>query len=96
MLSSSRPHALGSGLDSPARRSAVNRRAVRLQCRITKQQQVGSASSPLDILVGDIRYLSERTGVDLLTTLAPVKDVHDQVPPTASGPVLELKQLVCI
>lgn len=36
-------------------------------------------SSPIDIIVRDCRFLQQHTGVDLLTTLAPVRDVHDQV-----------------
>jgi hypothetical protein len=40
----------------------------------------------MDLVVEDLRFLSERTGVDLLTPLQEVKEVHDQVcvPPATS------------
>ena len=44
-----------------------------------KVQEQARETSPLDILVSDCRFLHEHTGVDLLTTLAPVRDAHDQV-----------------
>lgn len=36
-------------------------------------------STPLDVVLRDIRYVQERTGLDIISRLAPVRDVHDQV-----------------
>jgi hypothetical protein len=33
----------------------------------------------LDVLVEDLRFLQAKTGLDLLTPLLEVKEVHDQV-----------------
>ncbi len=45
----------------------------------TAQEQQQQLATPLDVLLRDCRYLHERTGLDLISTLAPVRDVHDQV-----------------
>ena len=45
-------------------------------------------SGPLDILARDLQYLHDRTGVDLITPLTPVKDAHDQVLPIGGPEVM--------
>lgn len=43
------------------------------------KQSAGIPSSTFDILEKDLLYIQDRTGLDLLTPLAPVRDVHDKV-----------------
>ena len=43
------------------------------------KEQEPHLQTPLEILRSDVRFIEEYTGVDLLSTLAPVRDVHDQV-----------------
>ncbi len=52
----------------------------------TREEHNLTAATPMDLVVEDLRFLSERTGVDLLTPLQEVKEVHDQVcvPPATS------------
>lgn len=45
---------------------------------VAKQNAVIPAST-FDILEKDLLYIQDRTGLDLLTPLAPVRDVHDKV-----------------
>lgn len=42
-------------------------------------EQQSSLSTPLDVLAEDLRFLEAKTGLDLLTPLQEVKEVHDQV-----------------
>ena len=53
----------------------------------TREEHSPTAATPMDVVVEDLRFLSERTGVDLLTPLQEVKEVHDQVcvPPFCSN-----------
>ncbi len=44
----------------------------------TLEQQSGP-NTPLDVLTDDLRFLQAKTGLDLLTPLQEVKEVHDQV-----------------
>ncbi|KAK9829387.1 hypothetical protein WJX72_005532 [[Myrmecia] bisecta] len=44
-----------------------------------QRAQSHSDSSPLHVLLDDLRFVQEHTGIDLLTPLLPVKDAHDQV-----------------
>lgn len=63
----------------PAKRPRIACKAADAP-RIQEQQRgVQEPRTPLDILVRDCRFLHEHTGVDLLTTLAPVRDAHDTV-----------------
>ena len=38
-----------------------------------------TAASPMDVVVEDLRFLQAKTGLDLITPLQEVKEVHDQV-----------------
>ncbi|CAK0782545.1 hypothetical protein CVIRNUC_005763 [Coccomyxa viridis] len=39
----------------------------------------GTSATPLDVLLDDVRFLEAKTGLDLMTPLQEVKEVHDQV-----------------
>jgi len=43
------------------------------------KEQETHFSNSLEILRSDCRFIEAYTGVDLISTLAPVRDVHDQV-----------------
>ena len=60
-----------------------------------KRQAVEESGSvvdggPLDILARDLQFLHDRTGVDLITPLTPVKDAHDQVLPVGRPQLLHV------
>ena len=42
-------------------------------------EQQSALNTPLDVLTDDLRFLQAKTGLDLLTPLQEVKEVHDQV-----------------
>lgn len=42
-------------------------------------EQQSTLNTPLDVLTDDLRFLQAKTGLDLLTPLQEVKEVHDQV-----------------
>ena len=46
---------------------------------LTAQEQHLTAASPMDVVVEDLRFLQAKTGLDLITPLQEVKEVHDQV-----------------
>ena len=45
----------------------------------TKEGSSTLGLSPLGIVTRDLQYLHDHAGDDLINTLAPVKEVHDQV-----------------
>jgi hypothetical protein len=47
----------------------------------TVKEQETHLNNPLEILRSDCRFIEAYTGVDLISTLAPVRDVHDKVIP---------------
>ena len=44
-----------------------------------EERSCATATTPMDVVVEDLRFLQARTGLDLLTPLQEVREVHDQV-----------------
>ena len=79
---------LDTGIQARAHISRRNGESAKIQTRNNKAIRPHKAvkdhaqqqpATPMDVLLRDCQYLHERTGVDLISTLAPVRDVHDQV-----------------
>lgn len=49
-----------------------------------EERSMPTISSPMDVVVEDLRFISQRTGLDLLTPLQEVLEAHDQVTITPS------------
>ena len=45
----------------------------------SKAESLSTTTTPLDVLLDDVRFLEAKTGLDLMTPLQEVKGVHDQV-----------------
>ncbi len=45
----------------------------------SKPESLSASSTPLDVLLDDVKFLEAKTGLDLMTPLQEVKGVHDQV-----------------
>ena len=45
----------------------------------SKQESLSATTTPLDVLLDDVKFLEAKTGLDLMTPLQEVKGVHDQV-----------------
>ena len=45
----------------------------------SKPDSLSMRTTPLDVLLDDVRFLEAKTGLDLMTPLQEVKGVHDQV-----------------
>ena len=45
----------------------------------SQQGSLSTRTTPLDVLLDDVKFLQAKTGLDLMTPLQEVKGVHDQV-----------------
>ena len=45
----------------------------------SKPESLSTTTTPLDVLLDDVKFLEAKTGLDLMTPLQEVKGVHDQV-----------------
>ena len=45
----------------------------------SKPESLSTSTTPLDVLLDDVKFLEAKTGLDLMTPLQEVKGVHDQV-----------------
>lgn len=65
---------------APSKRASVGEHLSRTRGSTSvSSDQDTVAATPLDVLVEDLKFLQAKTGLDLLTPLQEVKEVHDQV-----------------